>query len=266
MKKLIWTFLTIALILSMSDGAKALFDNLTFEQLIQAQELIAQEMTTRPEWREVTVPQGVWEVGKDIPAGHWRITAYPETYARVKIGDILTQSLQDISFNSKFFLNESIVSPSYRNYHENVDKTSLDVDLYAGLYVIVDSASVVFTPYTGKTPLGFFSVPFSKSEKLEVGSTTVYKLEPGLYCVGDDIPGGTYDVRYGDGDQPVKLTYSDMLSSDGKPDLNFFYSYTISAETQEWTGGAHPVIMLNSYGYLLIEGRSCRLYPVEMGY
>lgn len=107
---------------------------------------------------------------------------------------------------------------------------------------------------------------YAQPEIVELYSSVWYRLEPGLYHIGDTIPGGAYDVRYSDaGDGPLILTYSDLLTA-GKPDLDFFYSYTISVDTRKWTGGAHPVIIVDNGGFLLVEGRSCRLYPVQIGY
>ena len=37
------------------------------------------EMMKSDKWQEVRVPVGVWEVGKDIPAGHWSITCALDT-------------------------------------------------------------------------------------------------------------------------------------------------------------------------------------------
>ena len=266
MKKGIALLLFLSLLVAPIENAEALFDDFTFEQLIQAQELISKEMRTRPEWREVTVPQGVWEVGKDIPTGHWLISAYPGTYARVTIGDTLNISQKTVSWDSDFFYTTNIVSQEYRSFKENSDKPSFDIELKAGLYVVVENGSVVFSPFIGKPQLGFSSAVYSKAEKQGSGLSLSYKLKPGLYRIGDEIPGGTYDVRYSDIDEPFTLTYSDVLGADGKPDLDFFFSYKLSFSTHKWQGGAHPVIMVDSAGYLLVEGRSCSLWPVDSGY
>ena len=48
--------------------------SLSFEELRILQTRISQEMTTRPEWKEVPVPPGLYQIGVDIPAGDWCIT------------------------------------------------------------------------------------------------------------------------------------------------------------------------------------------------
>lgn len=51
------------------------FADYTFDELHFIQQLINEEIHSRPEWKEVTVPAGVWIVGEDIPAGNYSITA-----------------------------------------------------------------------------------------------------------------------------------------------------------------------------------------------
>lgn len=103
-------------------------------------------------------------------------------------------------------------------------------------------------------------------EKVTIGLSTYYRVDPGLYEIGVDIPSGTYDVRANASDDPLILTFSELLDAEGKPDLSFFYSWQISAFSRKWKGGCHPVIMFTSFGYFLVEGKSCTLYPVETGY
>lgn len=103
-------------------------------------------------------------------------------------------------------------------------------------------------------------------EKVTMGSSTWYVVQLGLYEIGVDIPSGTYDVRAGSGEETLTLSFSELLDNENKPDLSFFYSWQISVISRKWAGGCHPVIMFTSFGYFLVEGKSCRLYPVETGY
>lgn len=47
---------------------------MNFTQLINLEKQLQREIMSRPEWKEVTVPQGFWTVGVDIPAGTYTIT------------------------------------------------------------------------------------------------------------------------------------------------------------------------------------------------
>ena len=107
---------------------------------------------------------------------------------------------------------------------------------------------------------------FAEVEKVTVGGSVFYRLEPGLYEIGVDIPAGTYDVRAEAGDVPLILSFSELLDFNDQPDLSYFYSWQISVLSKKWAGGCHPVVMFTSFGYFLVQGKSCRLYPVETGY
>ena len=48
--------------------------DLSIEELAMLRDRCQMEMMKSDKWQEVRVPVGVWEVGKDIPAGHWSIT------------------------------------------------------------------------------------------------------------------------------------------------------------------------------------------------
>lgn len=131
----------------------------TFDELILLRQQIAQELTARPEWKEVTVPQGVWKVGEDIPAGHWTISASDGNGPWIKIGTALESNGLDVdewkSTMQGFYYDAQLESPSYIFYKENKSLSSFDIELTDGLYVQVKYASVVFSPYVGKPFLGF---------------------------------------------------------------------------------------------------------------
>ena len=66
--------LLIAFSLLVSVAAAADLSSLTFEELQALREQCQMEIMTRPEWKEVTVPQGIWTIGEDIPAGTYTIS------------------------------------------------------------------------------------------------------------------------------------------------------------------------------------------------
>ena len=73
MKKLICVILCLMLpVLALAD-----FDlgSMSFDDLVKLNRQIVVEIMSRPEWKEVTVPSGNWEVPADIPSGVYSIKA-----------------------------------------------------------------------------------------------------------------------------------------------------------------------------------------------
>ena len=157
MKKLI----TIILLLTMILPSVALADlpdisGLSFDELVQLREQINLAIWNSEEWQEVTVPIGAWQFGKDIPVGKWTISVAsdsPYDWAAVVYCDKLKGTgipsaasdcriWQSTTMNSKS--SDDVSSP-----------TSIDIDGTEGMYIIIDKAPVVFTPYAGKPDLGF---------------------------------------------------------------------------------------------------------------
>lgn len=76
MKKVISLFLCFVLLscaLVLPSAAAENISDLTFDQLIELRRKIEKEIVSRPEWKEVTVPAGIYKVGEDIPAGVYSI-------------------------------------------------------------------------------------------------------------------------------------------------------------------------------------------------
>ena len=55
---------------------------LSYEELLSVQKSVTKEIISRPEWKEVKVPAGVWIIGQDIPAGSYSIM--PENLVTLK--------------------------------------------------------------------------------------------------------------------------------------------------------------------------------------
>lgn len=161
MKKLFCILLAVITLMSMPWKAKADTDlsAYSFELLIQIREIIAQELTRRPEWKEVTVPQGTWKVGQDIPAGHWTITASEGNGPWVIVGSTLEANGLDVdswksSMDGSYYKAE-LQSPTYIFYQKDKSQPFFDIELKEGLFVQIKYASVVFSPFIGKPTLGF---------------------------------------------------------------------------------------------------------------
>lgn len=157
MKKLIIVALVLALLLP----AAALSDlpdisGLSYDELVQLKEQINLAMWKSQEWQEVTVPAGVWEIGKDIPEGHWRITlAFEDQLGYLVYTDRLDEYGKDVTYGWKGW-HGSICNKKHKDGSLRMPEypEEADIDMKSGMYFI-NKAPVIFTPYTGKPDLGF---------------------------------------------------------------------------------------------------------------
>lgn len=153
MKRMI-LLLALALLLPVVAAAQADLSGMSYDELVELRDQINLAMWESDEWQEVTVPQGVWVVGEDIPAGHWTIKAADDASSYVKYGDELDESGKDIDY-SPVKISELLISTSASYYNKNSDRTEIDVDAKEGYYFVIDMGSAVFTPYSEKPSLGF---------------------------------------------------------------------------------------------------------------
>ena len=155
MKKLLSLLLMLALLIPVSANAVTLSE-MTFDELVALREKIAVELTKRPEWKEVTVPIGVWKVGEDIPEGHWVISAKKGLYSTITIGTELDALKQNIdTWKTQVYYSELLLSSDASYSSDFGNRESFDIELKNGYYVIVENGPAVFTPYIGKPTLGF---------------------------------------------------------------------------------------------------------------
>ncbi len=82
MKKLIAIILVLCSFASIS-VAESIFGDFTFDQLLILHHALDQEIMSRPEWKEVTVPAGDWIVGVDIPEGKYSIRPVKNGYIKI---------------------------------------------------------------------------------------------------------------------------------------------------------------------------------------
>ena len=127
---------------------------LSFAQLVELKDQINLAIWNSNEWQEVEVPQGVWVVGEDIPAGKWTIRAVDGFGTYVKWGDKLEGSGMDLSYEGKLYEYARIYSASSR-YYDASEKTEITWELGVGEFIIIEDGNAVFTPYAGKPSLGF---------------------------------------------------------------------------------------------------------------
>ena len=140
-----------------SDAKSFDLSGMTLNDLIELQEKVQLAMWSTDDWQEVIVPQGVYKVGVDIPAGKWTVKAIPKAdcYLRFAWGSKLDDSKQHITFTgSKRGDIVMIYTKNAMGYKEG-DLLEYSFECKKGDYIVVEYTSAVFTPYTGTKKLNF---------------------------------------------------------------------------------------------------------------
>ena len=153
MKKLLILFLLLVLLAGSAAADPIDLSDMSFDELVALRDQLNLAIWNSQEWQEVTVPAGVYRIGKDIPAGHWTIRVVGQnSFVLVSYFDILDDVGKSMSPNAYLF-HTIIASPGLSAFGE-VNPESVDIDMMDGWYFKCDGV-VVFTPYAGKPDLGF---------------------------------------------------------------------------------------------------------------
>ena len=157
MKKLLPMILAALLCLSLASALADIdLSGMTYDELVSLKDKINLALWNSAEWQEVTVPQGVWKVGEDIPAGHWTIKATDGVMCEIYYCDAIDTTGRSPDFgNVNELILKYIKSSSRKSFKENEDLTEIDINMSDGHYLIINDGNVIFTPYSGKPSLGF---------------------------------------------------------------------------------------------------------------
>lgn len=155
MKRII-TLVLVILLASAAMAESIDLSGLTYDELVALKDRINMAMWESEDWQEVTVPIGVWKIGEDIPEGHWTIKPAPGgtmSWGSVSYGT----KLDDVGKSVVYDFNGVYYSEMVRLEDSGalVELTEIDLDVKAGLYLVIEYADMIFTPYTGKPSLGF---------------------------------------------------------------------------------------------------------------
>lgn len=156
MKRCICILLFCIILLSVSSALAGGVDlsAMSLGELVALKDQINLAIWNNQDWQEVTVPQGLWEVGKDIPEGQWTVRCATDAYAEVYYGDKVDENGRSIKI-TKRFAHEEVVSPDYPSFEAGKDLIEFSFTVRKGDYIFIDRSSVIFTPYAGKPYLGF---------------------------------------------------------------------------------------------------------------
>ena len=97
------------------------------------------------DWRSVVVPWGVWEIGRDIPAGKWRIetateTSIEVTYSTEAHGGGACLYVTDALFDDK------IKSPNNPFFDQLLDTAYAEIELKTGAFLQIKYSSARLIP------------------------------------------------------------------------------------------------------------------------
>ena len=150
MKKLITIVLILALLLPAAASADVPdVSGLSFDELISLRGAVMRAMWASDEWQSVKVPGGVYQIGVDIPEGHWTIQTPSHSLVYIYYGTQLTEPGTEVEFSSSLY--NTVITL-------DLEMTSclhqIDIILTEGNYISF-SGEVIFYPYTGKLDFTF---------------------------------------------------------------------------------------------------------------
>ena len=154
MKKLISLLLILAL-LPICAFSEIDLSSLSFEDLAALRDQCLLEMFSRDEWQEVTVPQGLYEIGVHIPAGTWTIRCSDKGWDSLMMGEAdLRWGVGKPDGNGYWSYKTEkgdvdVYCPNNTHYRDQV--TEVTITLEEGWFLYIEPAynSVVFTPPVG---------------------------------------------------------------------------------------------------------------------
>lgn len=153
--------LLFALVLSTFTFASAEnidLSGMTYVELVALKDQINLAIWNSQEWQEVTVPQGVWKVGEDIPAGMWTVKCAEGGFrCEISWGAILAEDGESIEWSGRSSLYNYVYNPNQKWYKPGEHMVEYTFTVEIGDYIVVDmdESQALFTPYAGKPDLGF---------------------------------------------------------------------------------------------------------------
>lgn len=118
---------------------------MSYDDLVTLQQQVTKAIMMTNEWQEVTVPAGVYVVGREIPAGRWHIEPVAGSTGWAGIGYKINDAKTELAYP----YTRQVISHPNASYYEYNKVSSVDYELENGMYVVLEGTSFVFTPYSG---------------------------------------------------------------------------------------------------------------------
>ena len=153
MKRLICVLLLVCMA-TFASAESIDLSGLSFADLVALKNRINLALWNSEEWQEVIVPQGIWKVGEDIPAGSWTVRCAAAFTAVIEYGPDLDETGNDILYKTR--RGRCVLeSPEYKHYEKNISIEQYSFTVNEGEYIRIVNCDLVFTPYSGKQDFGF---------------------------------------------------------------------------------------------------------------
>ena len=123
----------------------------TFEELLFLRDQVSDAMIINDVYQKVLVPIGVYQVGVDIPAGHWTVKTLDDPNIEkmeISWGEKLSDTKEYISWSGKYSVYNTVYNQNYKYYNSGNTQTQYSFTVYKGDYVVVKYSPAVFMPYT----------------------------------------------------------------------------------------------------------------------
>lgn len=109
--------------------------NLSFAELLELQQKVNHALWSCDEWKEVDVPMGVWDVGKDIPAGRYELSPGPNV------------SKYDYPHVVYYLCRTDGQPDKIRGQYNIKDGETLVIELFDGNVLKIEDKNVIFKKY-----------------------------------------------------------------------------------------------------------------------
>jgi hypothetical protein len=111
--------------------------SMSFDQLVDLRDQITREISTRPEWKDVYVPAGFYEIGVDIPAGRWTLVPALTEYFEFSYGNVANDTMTDVSYSSDNYVSETI-APRDSIYFSIAGLDNYSLVMEEGYYLVIE--------------------------------------------------------------------------------------------------------------------------------
>ena len=158
MKRFICFLFAVVLFIPSAVISEVDLSGMSFDDLISLRQQVNLALFNSDGWQSVEVPAGFYQIGVDIPAGHWTITPAPENRFNLCYADKANASLSDIGPGWDSINGWNGILSTKKNkdgsWKDSEYPHSLDLLMVDGWYIRF-SGTAIFTPYVGKPDLGF---------------------------------------------------------------------------------------------------------------